>query len=93
MRKEVYMALVAMAVGAVAISDRFSSTHSREPKTPQQTAIMIGNETFLASQVYRSNGGLCAKLPNGDEVYGFEFVSQLDSSMTPGNVPHRVSTK
>jgi hypothetical protein len=86
MRKGVYLALVAMAVGAIALTNRLSSTPSREPKTPQQTAIVIGKETFLADEVYWDNG-LCARLQNGDEVYGFDFASQIKPSINPGNAP------
>ena len=91
MAKGVYMTLVAMAVGAIALTNRLSSTPSREPKTPQQTAIVIGKETFLADEVYWDNG-LCARVGN-QKMTGFEFVPLDNPSMTPGNVPYRVSTK
>jgi hypothetical protein len=81
-----------IACGALLLTKACSSPAAEKSREPKQTAVIVGDRTYLA-QVYRRNGGLCGELPNGERAYNFGFASEARSSMTLGNILYRVSTK
>lgn len=86
MIKGSYLLSLAMAVGAIALSEKCSSTNPGDSRASQQTMIKVKDKTYLASNIYWDNG-LYADIGNGRRVYGFEIVSPATSSMILGNTP------
>jgi hypothetical protein len=95
MGKGVYGLLFAMALGLVVGISRYENAQpqhleaQKKLKTPRLVHIRVEGESHLVPEdkIFRENGSLCARLPNGYTASGFEYVLPKESSMNPGNSP------